>query len=185
MRIFQLIYIVFFLIIGGLLGEYILRAHTMRWAMLLLVLGAIDFSISRNAYPASAHIEWPGARSGNPWVQAFEWAKLHTPENALFALPPQYIDIDGEERHGFRAIAERSSLADQLKDSSVVSIFPGLAAEWERQVEAQTGWNHFTPADFQRLTETYPVTWVIVQPPQSGGLDCPYRNSAVAVCHLH
>jgi hypothetical protein len=184
MRAFQLIYIVMFLVVGGFIGEYILRARAWRWAVLLAALGAMDIAIDRAAYPASEHLEWPGAECGNAWVQAFEWSKRNTPESALFALPPEYIYAAGEDRHGFRAIAERSSLADQVKDSSVVSIFPGVAPEWQRQVDAQSGWSRFTPDAFRRLAAQYPVTWVIVPLPQSRGLDCRYHNAAVAVCRI-
>jgi hypothetical protein len=184
MRAFQLIYVVMFLVVGGLFGEYVLRAQAWRWSLLLLALGGMDIAIDRATYPASKHVEWPGATSGNAWVQGFDWARRNTPETALFALPPQYIYAAGEDGHGFRAIAERSSLADQVKDSSVVSIFPNLAPEWKQQIDAQSGWTTFSPADFHKLARQFPVTWVIVELPQSEGLDCPYRNSAVAVCRI-
>ena len=184
MRIFQLIYIFFFLVIGGLLGEYILKDSAWRWAVLFLSLGLMDFSIDRATYPASAHIEWPGAVSSNPWVMAFDWARTHTPEDALFALPPDYTALPREDKHGFRAIAERSSLADAVKDSGVVAMFPALGPAWQQQINAQGGWSNFQPADFHRLAQTLGVTWVIVQQSQDVGLDCPFRDSSVAVCRL-
>jgi hypothetical protein len=85
--------------------------------------------------------------------------------------------------HGFRAIAERSQLADELKDSGAVSLFPGLADEWKAEVRSLDGWDHFQLADFERVAKRYPVTWFVTQSPQAG-LICPYRNSAVAVCRL-
>ena len=42
----------------------------------------------RQVFPASAHIEWPGAQPRNPWAQAFEWIRANTPVDALFALDP-------------------------------------------------------------------------------------------------
>jgi len=184
MRIFQLIYILFFLVIGGFLGEYILKNFAWRWTVLFLALGLMDFKIDRYAYPASAHIEWPGAVSSNPWVMAFDWARTHTPRDALFALPPDYTALPGEDKHGFRAVAERSSLADAIKDSGVVAIFPALGPAWQLQMNAQEGWSSFRTEDFHRLRETLGVTWVIVQRPQSIGLDCPFYDSAVAVCRI-
>jgi hypothetical protein len=184
MRIFQLIYILFFLVIGGFLGEYTMKNFKWRWVVLFLAFGLMDFSIDKNAYPASAHIEWPGAVSSNPWVMAFNWARTHTPQDALFALPPDYTALPGEDKHGFRAIAERSSLADAIKDSGVVAIFPALGPSWQQQMNAQAGWSRFRAEDFHRLRQTFGVTWVIVQQPQSIGLDCPFQDSAVAVCRV-
>jgi len=37
--------------------------------------------------------------------------------------------------------------------------------------------------DFLRLKNAYGVGWVVVQRPVSG-LDCPYENSEVRVCHV-
>ncbi len=184
MRIFQLIYILFFLIIGGFLGQHILKNFAWRWAVLFLALSLMDFKIDRNAYPASAHIEWPGAVSSNPWVMAFDWARTHTPQDALFALPPDYTALPGEDKHGFRAIASRSSLADAIKDSGVVAIFPTLGPAWQQQMNAQEGWSSFRAEDFRRLMETCGVTWVIVLQSQSQGMDCPFHDSAVAVCRV-
>ena len=58
---------------------------------------------------------------------------LHTPKEAVFALDPNYMVLPGEDAHGFRAVAERSVLADNVKDSGAVSLFPKLAAEWENR----------------------------------------------------
>jgi hypothetical protein len=184
MRSFQLLYIFMFLIVGGWLGEFVLRAHAWRWALLLLALGGMDVAITRSAYPASPQIEWPDARSSNAWIEAFEWARGHTDEHALFALSPEYVEAPGEDRHGFRAIAERSSLADEVKDSSVVSMLPALAPEWKKEMNAQSGFDSFAPADFHRLAETFSVQWVVVELRQTRGLDCPYKNKVVAVCRI-
>src|SRR5271170_623530 len=61
MRAFQLIYIVFFLLLGGLLGEYVLKSSYWLWASLFVAIGASIFLVQRNAYASSRHIEWPGA----------------------------------------------------------------------------------------------------------------------------
>jgi hypothetical protein len=34
------------------------------------------------------------------------------------------------------------------------------------------------------LATRSPVTWVVVQPRQARGLDCPFQNAAVSVCRL-
>jgi hypothetical protein len=89
----------------------------------------------------------------------------------------------GEDAHGFRAVAERSVLADALKDSGAVSLFPRLAPEWSREVAATRGINSFSLSDYRTLAARYPVTWIVTnhRPP---GLTCPYTNGAVTVCHL-
>lgn len=184
MRAFQLIYIVMFLMVGGFIGEYLLRAHSWRWALLLMIFGAMDVAIDHSAYPQSAHVEWPTASSPNKWVQGFDWVRRNTPTDALFALQPDYLHAPGEDMHGFRGIAQRSALADTVKDSGVVSMFPALAPEWKRQVDAQAGWSQFSPSDFHRLAAEYQVSWVIVELPQSAGLDCRYHNSVIAVCRI-
>ena len=42
----------------------------------------------------------------------------------------------------------------------------------------------FTKQDFLRLQQQFGVNWIIVQGPGVEGLDCPYKNEAVAVCRL-
>ena len=104
--------------------------------------------------------------------------------DAVFALDPYYMDIAGEDEVGFRCLAERSRLADGVKDNGVVSMFPPLAEEWWAQVQDQTPWRKFGPPDFARLKSKYGVDWVVVQPPQSTALDCAYQNAAVRVCRI-
>jgi len=184
MRAFQPIYIFLFALLGGLLGEYALQSRRWLWIAFFGVLGMGMFSIQRAAFPESRHIEWPLAAAENAWVAAFEWVRDNTPQNAVFALDPNYIALPGEDQHGFRAIAERSMLADYYKDSGVVSVFPRLAEEWQREQLAQQGWTGFRLRDFQRLAREYPVTWVVLQGVAPVGLDCRYRNHAIAVCRI-
>jgi hypothetical protein len=184
LRAFHLIYILFFLLLGGILGEYLLKSRIQLWIGIFSAIALGMFSIQRSAYSYSRHIEWPWAAPLNPWVAAFEWARSNTPEDAVFALDPRYIVLAGEDQHGFRAIARRSMLSDYYKDSGVVTLFPQLAEEWQRAQEAQQGWPSFQLADFQRLARQYPVSWVVRQYPIPDGLDCPYRNEAVAVCRI-
>jgi hypothetical protein len=184
MRAFQLIYIVFFLLLGGLLGEYLLKTRYWLWAGLFAAIGAGILFIQRNAYASSRHIEWPGAASVNPWVAAFQWVRQNTPQNAVFALDPYYMELPGEDHHGFRGIAQRSVLTDHFKDSGVVSLFPQLAPEWAREQQAQQGWPHFQFADFEQLAQQYPVSWVVLQRAPPVGLECPYTNEAVTVCQV-
>jgi hypothetical protein len=93
--------------------------------------------------------------------------------------------IPGEDVHGFRAIAQRSMLADALKDSGAVTMFPSLAAEWFAQVQAQAGWKHFQSQDFRRLQQEYGVNWVVLQNREAPGLSCQYDDASVKVCKLN
>src|SRR4029077_2859219 len=111
----------------------------------------------RATFPATPYVEWPGLATSNPWVQAFEWIRTNTPENAYFAMDPNAMQLADEDEHGFRAIAQRSLLAYNVKESGAVSMFPALAEEWQGQVVAQRGWKGFQLADFQKLKTSYGV----------------------------
>lgn len=184
MRSLHLLYILFVLCSGGLLGEFVLKDRWWRWMALFLPLCAGMFYAQRALFPASAHIEWPGSRPRNPWVQAFEWARDNTAPEAIFALDPNYMDLPGEDENGFRAIAQRSMLADVVTDSGAVAMFPLLADEWLAQVQAQSGWQSFQIQDFRRLQAQYRVNWVVLRRPGVAELQCPYENQTVKVCRV-
>ena len=184
LRCLHLLYITMFIVIGGLLGEYILKNHIWRWLLLFVPLSVAMFSAQRALFPASAHIEWPGVAPKNGWAQAFLWVRNHTPADALFAVDPEYMHVRGEDEIGFRALAERSRLADWVKDNGAVSMFPQMADEWQEQVQAQTPWAQFQLADFVRLKRKYGVSWVVLQQPALTSLDCEFRNAAVEVCRI-
>ena len=189
MRSLHLVYILLFVFSGGLLAQFVLGSHVWRWLLLFLPISAAMFFAQRQLFPATPHLEWPGAAPGNQWVEAFLWVRTHTPVDAYFALDPNHMEISGEDQHGFRAIAERSMLADNIKDSGAVTMFPALAETWRGQVRAQSGWKNFTVEDFRRLKASFGVNWVVLQKPGGSkpgvsGLNCPYQNNAVMVCRL-
>ncbi len=133
----------------------------------------------------SQHLELPWRQPANPWLQAFAWIRANTPENAYFALDPHYMEAPGEDYHGFRALAERSQLADAVKDAAVVTQVPELGPVWVRQMEAEEGWRNFKLADFERLKADFGVDWVLVPYPQPAGLACRWHNRAsLAVCQI-
>jgi len=186
LRSLHLEYIILFLFIGGFAGEYILQRHAWRWFLLLLLLPlcAGMFFAQRSLFAASEHIEWPGSTPRNAWSQAFLWIRGNTPNDAVFALDPKYMGIDGEDEIGFRCLAERSRMADWVKDNGVVSMFPGLADEWWNQVQALANWRDFRLENFQALRNKYGVSWVVVQQPGIAGLECEFQNAAVKVCRV-
>ncbi len=184
MRYLQLIYFFMALIGGALLGKLLLRSSVWRWAAYLVVINAGMFASQRMLFAASPHLELPGTRTSNPWLQAFAWIRVNTPADAYFAMDPRYLAAPSEDYHSFRALAERSQLADAIKDTAVVTQVPDLGPTWEKQVAAQAGWSHFQLADFERLKRNFGVDWVLVSYPQPAGLDCRWHNSALAVCQI-
>jgi len=184
MRYLHLLYVIFIVLAGGVLGQKFLRAHRWRWLLLFVPLAIGMFMAQRATYPASAHLEWPGAASSNAWMQAFAWIREHTPPDSYFAIGADYMRRPGEDYHGFRGLAERSRLADATKDAAVATQVPPLAARWQAEVEAQRGWEHFGPADFAALKARFGVDWVLLERPAGDGMDCPYENQAVRVCRV-
>jgi hypothetical protein len=150
----------------------------------LLVINSSMFLVQWELIDDGAHIELPFMASANPWLQAFEWIRQNTPADAYFALDPRYLAAPGEGFHSFRALAERSQLADGIKDTAVVMQVPSLAPAWHEQQQAQAGWHRFELADFERLKAHFGVDWVVVSFPQPQGLDCPWHNDALAVCKV-
>ena len=183
MRALHLVYILLFVLSGGLLGEWVLRDKVWRWLLLFVPLCFGMWYAQRQLFPATPHLELPWTRNTNKWVQTFTWIRENTPLDAYFALDPQHMGVPGEDQHGFRAVAERSMLADALKDSGAASMFPQLAEEWQRQTQAQKGWNSFQVNDFQRIKERFGVNWVVLEHPVAG-LECPYMNGGLQVCRI-
>ena len=186
MRSLYLLYVLMLLVGGGLLGEYVLRRRAWRWIALFFPLCCGMAFAQRELYSQSQHIELPGMAPANPWEAAFVWIRSNTPEDAVFALDPTYMRHDDE--NGFRALAQRSHLADSVKDSGVVELFPAIADSWNAEVQAQTGIDNFTANDFARLKRQYNVSWVVLrernQQEPANGLTCPYQNAAVRVCRI-
>lgn len=197
MRSFQLVYLLFFLLLGGVIGNWILKNKPLRWAILFIPLCTGMFWAQCAEFPASPHIELPGPTS-NQWLQAFDWVRLNTPKDAFFALDPNYMKRPGADYHGFRALAERSMMADYVKDVAVVALAltarkigadnsqgpSGAPRIWFEHMKALHGWKDFTVADFVRLKEQFGVSWVVLEQPGVEGLECPYQNNLVKVCRI-
>jgi hypothetical protein len=184
MRYLQLVYIFLVLVGGALVGRHFLKSRAARWIVFLLLLNVPMFLVQRKLFASTPHIELPERDTGNPWLQAFAWIRLNTPPGAYFALGPRYLAEPAEDMHSFRALAERSALADDIKDRSVLSKAPELVPEWRREVDAQQGWDHFQLADFKHLKAAFAVDWVILDYPAPAGLLCPLDNTSVIVCRI-
>ncbi len=184
MRYLHLVYFAMALAGGGLLGQFLLKKSAWRWAVYLAVLNTGMLYCQEVQFPAIRHLELPGLTAHNDWLEAFDWIRQNTPLDAYFALDPHYLDEPGEDYHGFRAIAERSSLADAVKDAAVVTQIPTLGGEWLKQIRAQRGWSQFQIDDFERLQQKSGVDWVVVSNPAPAGLNCRWHNRTLAVCQI-
>ncbi|HET9409326.1 MAG TPA: DUF6798 domain-containing protein [Candidatus Sulfotelmatobacter sp.] len=187
LRSLQLTYVLMFLIGGAFLGEYVLRRRVWLWLVFFAPLCFGMFYAQRQLFPASQHIEWPGRAPTNEWLKAFSWIRDNTPTDAIFALNPDHMHLPGEDEQGFRAVAQRSTLADAVKDSAPAAIIPEfpLAEEWKQQTDALASWTNFQAADFARLHRDWKVTWVVIDQAsfrEIPALDCLYANHTVLVC---
>jgi hypothetical protein len=184
MRFLHLVYFFMVLIGGCLIGKYVLKASIWRWAVFLVVVNGSMLFAQRQIFSGSEHLEMPGRASANQWLQAFAWIRENTPRDAYFAVGARYMAAPDEDFHSFRALAERSQLADSLKDTAVVTQVPELGAAWQRQSEAQAGWENFKLSDYERLKNDFGVGWVLVSYPAAAGLDCRWHDRELAVCQV-
>ena len=184
LRCLALSYMLLIVIGGGMLGEKVLQEKVWRWLVLFVPIALGMYFAQRQLFPASAHIEWPWAQPRNPWAQAFEWIRDNTPTDALFALNPNHMELPGEDENGFRARAQRSMLADAVKDKGAASMFPPLSTEWLAQLKDQRDWPRFQKEDFEHLRQKYGVNWAVIEQPGRSGMTCPYSNAAVLVCRV-
>ena len=196
LRVFLLTYAIMTLLLGATLIQLALEARqrlsssaartalTTLPAVILIALAATMFTVQRNTFPASAHIELPGVTPRNPWSLAFLWARNNTPNDALFALDTKYVNEDGEDAQTFRATALRSALPDFSKDGGEAAITPALADQWQQGAAAQI--NLSTESDNLRDSRLLPlgVTWMVLHSAASTAHRCPYNNGTVKVCLL-
>jgi len=189
LRTLHLLYLMMVLVAGGLCGELLAPRWKAFAAVLLLPLAFLMFSAQRDELTDSPHVEWPGRLPDNDWRRAFEWVRMNTPRDALFAINPYLLNLPAEDEHGFRGLAERGHLADARKDRAVSRNRPALAWAWQDQVRAQTGIDGFDYSAFAELRERYGATWVLLWKGAENyaggkGLDCPYENATAKVCRL-
>jgi hypothetical protein len=186
LRCFHLITLIFMLLLAGLIGEYT-SARKLNWMLPTLLTGlTVGMSyVGYATYPYSPRIELPGlSPASNAWLDTTLWIRHNTPQDAIFAVDARYMAAKGVDVHGFRAIAERSALADYYKDGGVVAIFPNLATEWKQMSDATTGLNSFDAEQFTRLAHEYPVTWTVIHGAAPNGMYCPYDEQGYAVCQI-
>jgi len=184
LRVYQTVYLLMLLAVGAFLAQRVLKRSRLRWALLIAVTGTAMALAQQSTFPASGHIEWPGRSPKNAWELAFDWARIHTPETAVFALDANYIRSADEDSQNFRAVAERSMLPDEAKDGGVAAIAPTLTDQWLQGKTAQTGLDRgIGTAEAARL-RALSAGWVVVPRPTPMAFPCSYENSAVKVCPL-
>jgi hypothetical protein len=183
LRSFHLVYIAGVLLAGGMLGRCS-RQHMRAVAVLCLLASGALFAGQRLSYPECNHVEWPGTKPRNLWLQAFLWIRDNTPSDAIFALDNDYIESPGEDAQGFRATAERSTVADWFKDGGIAGNFPQAAALWWQGSTATEQLNQ--ASDEQRLARLQPlgVSWIVLPVGAKTGFPCPFTNARVRVCRL-
>ncbi|WP_213804933.1 hypothetical protein [Granulicella sp. dw_53] len=184
LRIFQFVYIFMILALGAALGEKLLHRKAWRWVATFALVASIMLYAERQTYPHSSHLELPWYEATNRWQRAFGWISANTPVDALFALDANYVTEPGEDAQTFRAISERSALADYSKDGGEASITPALTAAWTIGQAAQTGLN--TASDAARLAMLRPlgVSWVVLPKIAITDFHCAYADDSVKVCRL-
>jgi len=184
MRYLQLVYFFLALIGGALAGQFLLKARVWRWILLFAVVYGSMFAAQRAQFESCAPLEMPWMRPSNAWLQAFDWIRQNTPRNALFAMEPRYMEAPGNNYHSFRALAERSQLADGIKDTAVVTQVPRLGPVWNEQVLAQEGISHFGLRDFELLHQRFGVDWVLLNTPAPAGLVCRWKRDGLTICQI-
>ena len=188
LRIFQVIYLLMILAIGAEVGQRFLQRKMLRWAVSVALLATITLYTGFLTFPNSAHIELPlpepTRQPENQWEQAFVWGRNNTPVDAVFALDAHYVSLPGEDAQTFRAIAERSALADYSKDGGETAITPDLTSAWLIGQAAQTGLNIATDASRIAALRPLGVGWIILPSASRTSFVCDYANRAVKVCHL-
>ena len=185
LRTFDLVTLIFVILGAGVLGEYLGKWRPWAMGAICLPLAAGMFIVARQTYPHSPQIELPSSTSPNPWINTLLWIRRNTPTDAVFAVDSRYFKEPVVDVHGFRAISERSDLADYYKDGGVVSLFPSLATEWKQMSNATYGLNHFSLAQFEWLKREYPVvSWTVIHGPAPAGMNCPYQRDSFSVCRM-
>jgi Domain of unknown function (DUF6798) len=186
LRGFHVIYAVGIVLLGGWLGGMLWRQRRTRWMLFVLLAAAGGglFAAQRTAYPNSAHIEWPGMKPRNQWVQAYVWIRNNTPQGAVFAADPNLEFNDGADMQGFRATTERSLLANNKDQGVAAGVNPAIAGIWAKQRDAQIGIDTMSDAEREAKLKPLGVTWLLLRADAKTSFACPFENAVAKVCEL-
>ena len=184
LRFFHVVYILFLLLLGGMLGGIFLKRNAVRWAATCLTLGALMFFVQIQTFPHSSHIELPGRAPANDWERGFTWIRNNTPADATFALDWKYIDSPGEDSQIFRAIAERSVVPDYIKDGGIAAVDPALTPQWTAGRAIQAGLATLGDAGRRAHLAQAHIRWLVLPYTAATSFDCPYENGTMKVCRI-
>ncbi|HEX4039702.1 MAG TPA: hypothetical protein VHX37_16715 [Acidobacteriaceae bacterium] len=182
LRSFHLIYALGVVLAAGPIAALFARSRASA-ALLFALLFAGMFLAEPLTWTGVARVEWPGARPGNPWQQAFLWIRDHTPRDAVFAFNPKLVYLPEEDEEGFRAISLRDHLADD-KDAGVAAVFPALASRWATQRNPELSVDSMYDADRHTVLRPLGATWLLLPPTAPTTFPCPFRNSVAQVCRI-
>ena len=182
LRMLQMTYLMMALVMGGALGERVLKGSVSRWVGMFGLMAGVMVMVARATYPGSDQLEVPWVRPKNLWVQAFVWIRERTPRDAVFAIDANYVHWNGEDAQGFRAIAERSVMPDAAKDGGIASIRPELVGAWAAGAKAQDGLTREN--DVERVKAVPEASWVVLGREGTTAFDCPYKNDRLQVCKV-
>lgn len=184
LRIFQTVYILMIVLLGGVLAERVMLKRIERWVALFAIAGGIALTCELQSYPSSAHLEVPWNSPHNKWEQAFQWVRQNTPRDALFAMDSNYITKEGEDSQNFRAIAERSTLPDYSKDGGIAAIAPQLADRWAYGERVEAHLDELADTERESRLLRSGAEWVVLSGRAETGFYCPYANGAVKICEI-
>ena len=185
MRSLHLVFLAF-LVVAAAFAQSRLRTllQTLTALAVCCTIAVSTFAMQRSLFAHTPHLEWPGSAPVNSWEAAFAWCRDNTPASALFALDSDYIDQPGEDSHGFRSLALRSALPDNVKDAGIAAVLPALTSSWQTAVAATANLNQLTDAQRRQRLLPLGVTWIVLPTSSGTGLPCPFRNPAAQVCRL-
>ena len=144
-------------------------ASRRRWIALAAAAAAV-FWLGPDAY-ARKRPKW---ETGS-WREVQDWARLHTPKDAIFVTPPQEA--------GFRVFSERT-IVGEWKDGTQQYFDEGFATEWAARMEALglDGYVKMNDRQLAQIARRFGATFVVVPARRRHpGLEPEYQNNHFAV----
>ncbi len=183
LRIFHTIYMIGVILAGGYLASCFWDSQ--RWIVVTTcLLAGIGFFLGSVAsYPSDPHYQFVVEDEVTPYGQALVWIRGNTPANAHFAIDPDLQKRVNQDEVGFRVVTERSIVTD-TKDEGLASLFPAIAAEWQRRRDSERGLDRASDLDRTTHLLRYGVDWLVLSADATTSFPCPYRNAVLAVCRM-
>jgi len=185
LRLLHITTMFFMLLLGGWIVEtFWQRSRGVLPVSLIVVAAVMLLYMQTDLYGNSRWLELPGVASNNGYVQAFEWIRGNTPEDAVIAADAFYTTARGEDAQMLRAIALRSSAPDAAKDGGIASVVPVLAPAWFYASQMQHDLNTLSDAERAQRMRAVGATWIVLPASATTAFPCPYSNAVARVCRL-